>query len=124
MIQPDARAESRLNLSVLPFYDINAWTLRFGPVVVKRYRHAARNQQAILEALQHSEWPRHIVDPLPDADIDDVDPRSRLANTVKRLNQNQVCKLLHFRMDGTGAGIYWTINEDVLDAVNAQDNPS
>lgn len=108
-VSPAAQAGSRQQLC----YDSSSWVLSIGRIIVKKFRHAALNQQLILEALEHSGWPDRLDDPLPHSE--DIDPRDRLANTVRRLNRNQCCPAVRFRMDGTGQGLCWTLDHAVID---------
>lgn len=96
-----------------PHYDASSWVLAIGNITVKKFRHAARNQQLILESLEQAGWPAHLDDPLPHSE--DVNPRDRLANTIRRLNRNQVCPVVRFRMDGTGYGLCWTLDHTAID---------
>ncbi len=73
--------------------------------IVKRFRLTAPNQELVLTVFQEEGWPSRIDDPLP--------PRVgllakiRLRDTIKFLNLNLDPALIHFRGDGTGAGIIW-----------------
>ncbi len=66
----------------------------------------AENQARLVEAWEEAGWPRRFDDPLPPTH--DVDAKTRLRNTLKRLNRHQVHCLLHFAGDGTGRCAIWT----------------
>jgi hypothetical protein len=89
-----------------PVWDGARRELRLGAIVVKRFRQPAKNLETILAAFQEDAWPPRIDDPLPGGD--NVDPRERLHNAVKRLNQQKV-RLIRFQCDGTGQGILWEL---------------
>ena len=73
--------------------------------MVKTYRLPSPTQETVLGAFQEEGWPRRIDDPLPPKA--EQDPKTRLHNTIKRLNRCQQHKVLHFFGDGTGTGICW-----------------
>jgi hypothetical protein len=79
--------------------------LEWQGVLVKRFRLPATNQETILSVLHEEGWPPRIDDPLPQTE--GIDPKSRLRDALKRLNRNQVNRLVCFRGDGTGCGILW-----------------
>jgi hypothetical protein len=72
---------------------------------VKRFRLPARNQELVLAAFEEEGWPPHIDDPLPSRL--DHDAKQRLHDTIRRLNQHQINRLIHFRGDGRGCGVLW-----------------
>jgi hypothetical protein len=88
-----------------PRWDAAFRVLRVGNKVVKEYRLPSRNQETILEAFQEEGWPHSIDDPLPP--LAEVEPKSRLHDTIKRLNRHHKDRLIRFRGDGTGEGICW-----------------
>lgn len=83
--------------------DIRA--LIFRGRIVKRFRWPAVNQEAILNAFEEDGWPERIDDPIPPQI--GQEPKRRLADTIKCLNRKHMHHLLHFRGDGTGAGVIW-----------------
>jgi hypothetical protein len=89
-----------------PHWDSGARELWLGRTLVKRFRHAAPNQERILAAFQEESWPTHIDDPLPPSD--GVDPKRRLHDTVNHLNQHQQNGVVHFRTNGNGTGVCWS----------------
>ncbi len=97
-------AERRAPAKV-PRWDAACRELRWGTKVVKRFRVPALNQELILAAFEEECWPPHLDDPLPNND--NTDPKQRLQDTIKRLNRNQVNRLILFRGDGSGTGILW-----------------
>jgi hypothetical protein len=79
--------------------------LWWGNSLVKEFRVPAANQERVLAALQEEGWPTRIDDPLPPEP--NVDPKSRLHDTIKALNRHQLHRLLRFTGDGRGWGICW-----------------
>jgi hypothetical protein len=65
----------------------------------------AANQEVVLAALEEQGWPGRIDDPLPPSH--NTDPRTRLHDTIKALNRNQVKRLPSFQGGGTGRGVIW-----------------
>jgi hypothetical protein len=90
-----------------PSWDESRRELRVGEALVKRFRVPARNQETILAVFQEEGWPAGIDDPLP-ADADVV-PQLRLNSAIKRLNDNQLNRMIHFHGNGNGDGICWEI---------------
>ena len=88
-----------------PQWDAEYRTLRVGQCVVKEYRVPSPNQEAILAAFQEEGWPHRIHDPLPP--LGDIEPKSRVHDTIKRLNRHHKERLIRFRGDGTGEGVCW-----------------
>lgn len=74
-------------------------------LLVKRFTQPAPHQEVVLGALQEEDWPARIDDPIPGRSGPQA--RKRLQDTLARLNQHQVNRLLRFRGDGTGEGILW-----------------
>jgi hypothetical protein len=99
-----AVAQSRLN-EQKPSWHRDVKELRFGECVIKRFRWVAVNQETILMAFEEENWPARIDDPLPRKLTQD--PKTRLHDTIKCLNQNHRMRLLRFTGDGTGEGIRW-----------------
>ena len=90
-----------------PYWDAGARELSLGRTLVKRFRHAAPNQERILTVFQEENWPTHIDDPLPPRD--GLDAKRRLHDTVNHLNQHMQNARIHFRMNGAGTGVCWSI---------------
>jgi hypothetical protein len=89
-----------------PQWDKHARILRVGEQVVKHFRVPASNQELILSAFQEEGWPPSIDDPLPPAP--EIDAKRRLHDAINRLNGNQKVRLLVFKGNGNGRGVYWT----------------
>ncbi len=88
-----------------PHWDAEYRVLRLGQCVVKEYRVPCRNQEAVLAAFQEEGWPHRIDDPL--SPQGDIEPKSRLHDTIKSLNGHHKERLIRFRGDGTGEGVCW-----------------
>lgn len=93
----------------LPNWEPHERRLVYRGQVVKRFRMPAVNQETILSAFEEESWPSRIDDPLPQ--LDDIDPKRRLHDTIKCLNRNQHHEMIRFRGDGTGEGITWELTE-------------
>jgi hypothetical protein len=85
-----------------PRWDASRRELWFGGERCKRFRQPTKTQELILSAFEKEGWPDRIDDPLP-AGPDD-DPRQRLSDAVRKLNNN---RYLRFELDGTSEGILW-----------------
>jgi hypothetical protein len=92
-----------------PQWDAVYRELRVGKCVVKEYRVPSLNQESILLAFQEEGWPHRIDDPLPPQE--NIEPKCRLHDTIKRLNRSQKNPLIRFRGDGTGEGVCWEYTE-------------
>jgi hypothetical protein len=88
-----------------PIWDVSLRELHWRGRLVKRFRSPAVSQEIILAAFQEEGWPQRIDDPL--ARPSGADPRQRLHDAIRGLNRNQRERLLRFRGDGTGQGIFW-----------------
>lgn len=88
---------------VKPRWDAVRGELWLGQQLCKRFRQPAANQRLLLDAFEKQGWPARIKDPLPWGPDDD--PRQRLADTVRRLNQHN--SFLRFELDGTSQGVLW-----------------
>ena len=88
-----------------PRWDAACRELRCGPIVIKRFRRPAPNQERILATFEELRWPERIDDPLPKAG--EVPAATRLHEAVKSLNGGQCCRLLQFGGDGAGRGVRW-----------------
>jgi hypothetical protein len=87
-----------------PHWDAERRQLRYGGIVVKEFRGRPGTQELILAVFEEEEWSPRIDDPLPPAD--DIDPPTRLRETIRRLNGGQLSPLMRFQADGRG-GILW-----------------
>jgi hypothetical protein len=76
-----------------------------GSRVVKEYRVPCPNQEAVLAAFEEEGWPHRIDDPL--SPQGEIEPKSRLHDTIKRLNRHHKEPLIRFQGDGTGEGVCW-----------------
>jgi hypothetical protein len=92
---------------VIPCWDRELRQLLWQGKLVKQLRVPAPNQELILSAFEEEGWPRRIDDPLPLCR--DIDARTRLHDTVKRLNYGQIEATIHFGGDGTGEGVQWRL---------------
>jgi hypothetical protein len=90
---------------IVPRWDGDRRQLWYRETLVKRYQQPAPSQETILSAFEEDGWPPRIDDPLPMED--GLDPHDRLHDAVKRLNRDQVVRLLVFRRDGSGEGVEW-----------------
>lgn len=90
-----------------PRWDAQRGEFWFGGRLCKRFRQQAQNQRLVLAAFEEECWPNRIDDPLPPDP--EVDHRQRLADTVRRLNDNP---LIRFELDGTGEGILYAARAD------------
>jgi hypothetical protein len=90
-----------------PEWDATRRTLFLGTTPVKRFRVPAKNQEIILSVFQEEGWPSHIDDPLPVSPH--IDPRTRLHDTINRLNRSQTHACVRFRGNGHGNGVLWEL---------------
>lgn len=88
-----------------PEWNVHRHELLVNQQLIKRYRWPAENQEAVLNAFQEEGWPARIDDPIPPQS--NIDPKRRLADTIKCLNRNHLVHLVRFRGDGTGEGVLW-----------------
>lgn len=95
--------------SSLPIWDCDARKLFFRSVLVKWFKWRAANQEVVLSAFQEEGWPSRIDDPL--CPRPDQDPKRRLSDTIKCLNQKQTNEVIRFHGDGSGEGIVWEAHE-------------
>ncbi|MGI9519350.1 MAG: hypothetical protein ACR2NP_20025 [Pirellulaceae bacterium] len=89
----------------VPVWNPRRHELSFCGQLIKKFKWRARNQEAVLHALQSRGWPDQIDDPL---EIDyRVDAKRRLHDTIKCLNRGHARPLIRFHGDGTGRGVIW-----------------
>ncbi len=103
-------ASSKLNATVqptTPIWDRDLQELRLGNQIVKRFKVPAPNQETVLAVFQEENWPVYIDDPLPPHP--NIDPKSRLHDTINSLNRNQQENLIQFRGNGSGKGVRWEL---------------
>jgi hypothetical protein len=91
--------------AAIPSWDGELRELRFGEVVVKRFRQQAPSQELILEAFEEEGWPLCLDDPLPPAP--EQDSKRRLRVTISNLNRSQLEQLIHFHGGGDGKTVCW-----------------
>jgi hypothetical protein len=90
-----------------PHWDAGCRQLLVGPILVKRYRQPAANQEKILEAFEEEGWPPRIDDPLPPRY--EQDTKRRLHSTINNLNRGQERQILHFYGGGDGQTVAWKL---------------
>ena len=88
-----------------PHWDRIRRELRLGGVTIKQFKVPAHDQELLLAGFEELGWPARMDDPL--SPNGHRDPKSRLHDAIKRLNQHQSHRLIRFRGDGTGRGISW-----------------
>ena len=91
----------------LPNWDAERRTLCVNREIVKHFKWAAANQEAILAAFEEEGWPARIDDPL--IPQPNQDSKRRLSDTIKCLNRKQKNALIHFHGDGTGEAVVWEL---------------
>jgi hypothetical protein len=91
--------------TMVPYWDGETRTLFFCGRIVKDFRTKAGNQIKIIEAFAAKGWMQRIENPL--ARKNNNASRTRLYQTLKRLNQHQKQANFRFHCDGTGHGIIW-----------------
>jgi hypothetical protein len=88
-----------------PVFDTARRELRVGNRLIKRFKQPALSQETILAAFEEEGWPYRILNPLPPKP--NQDSKQRLHDAIIRLNRGQKHRLLRFKGDGTGEGIFW-----------------
>jgi hypothetical protein len=106
----------------LPQWDAEYRALRVGGCVIKEYRVPSTSQEAILTAFQEEAWPHRIHDPLPP--LDNIEPKTRLHDTIKRLNRHHKQRLIRFHGDGTGEGVCWDYVDSAILALPVETVPA
>jgi hypothetical protein len=81
--------------------------LLVGPIVVKKFRQRAANQEKILEVFEEEGWPPLIDDPL--SPQQEQDSKRRLHITINNLNRCHQRHLLHFHGGGDGQTVAWRL---------------
>jgi hypothetical protein len=95
--------------SARPHWDGDRRHLWYKGSLVKQFRGRPSTQELILAVFEEEGWPPRIDDPLPPKG--DLDPKTRLRNTIARLNRAQRNALLWFEADGRG-GVLWSPREE------------
>ena len=93
--------------SVRPRWDSERRILTLNGTIVKQFKWAAQNQEAVLCAFEEESWPHRVDDPLKPCP--EQDSKRRLSDTIKCLNRKQSNPIIHFRGDGTGEGVVWEV---------------
>src|SRR5438045_3921480 len=88
-----------------PRWDRRSRTLYLVDQVLKRFGRPAPNVERILDAFEKQKWVLRIRNPLPH--VRGVDRKRQLHETIQNLNRRLGRRLLIFRGDGTGDGIFW-----------------
>jgi hypothetical protein len=92
---------------IKPKWDRDLQELRLGNEIVKRFKVPAPNQEMVLAVFEEENWPVYVDDPLPPHP--NIDPKSRLHDTINSLNRNQQNNLIQFRGNGSGKGVRWEL---------------
>ena len=95
--------------AIKPKWDRDLQELRLGNQIVKRFKVPAPNQEMVLAVFEEENWPVYVDDPLPPHP--NIDPKSRLHDTINSLNRNQQNNLIQFRGNGSGKGVRWELVE-------------
>jgi hypothetical protein len=90
-----------------PVWNPQTAELWFRGRLVKRFRNAASNQRAILDAFQDRAWPERVTDPLPWPERKGIKLKARLHDAIKNLNRDQKVRWLHFYGTDAGRGVGW-----------------
>jgi hypothetical protein len=90
-----------------PCWDAVQRQLLVGPIVVKKFRQRAANQEKILEVFEEEGWPPLIDDPL--SPQQEQDSKRRLHITINNLNRCHQRHLLHFHGGGDGQTVAWRL---------------
>ena len=89
----------------LPSYDQDRREWRFLGYLLKRFKVAAPEQEAVLLRFQEANWASRIDFPLPR--LSGINPKEHLKEAIRHLNRNRKAPLIHMEGDGTGLGIRW-----------------
>lgn len=102
-IPPTANGE--VSTSSIPNWNADLRELTLDSKIVKQFKWPAPNQEIILDTFQLEGWRQRIDDPL--SPQPNQDPKRRLNDTIKNLNQKQQQAWIRFRGDGSGEAITW-----------------
>jgi hypothetical protein len=105
----DHHRNGTTSVAIKPHWNEARRELTLNGTVVKRFRVPAHNQQLILSTFEEEGWPDHIDDPLPVSG--DIDPPTRLHDTINKLNGRQTKRLIRFSGNGTGTGVFWKLRQ-------------
>lgn len=81
--------------------------LRFRGRLVRRFRNAASNQRAILNAFQRAGWQPVIANPLPRDKAGANRVKERLHDAIKNLNRGHACRCIQFYGTNGGCSVGW-----------------
>jgi hypothetical protein len=112
----------RPEATVRPNWDRETRRFVVGEQLVKHFRVPSPNQAAVLDAFQEEGWPRWVDDPL--SPLPDQEPKRRLRDTIKCLNQHQVSRAIRFHGDGTGQRVSWALMVGAEESTQAQNRPA
>jgi hypothetical protein len=90
-----------------PVWDSATGELRFLSCLVRRFRNAASDQRAVLDAFQRQGWPERVKDPLPHSGEEGLNVKKRLRDTVKNLNRDHEAPGMHFYATDAGRAVGW-----------------
>jgi hypothetical protein len=91
----------------VPVWDSPHGELQFRGRLVRRFRNAASDQRAVLDAFQSHDWPEWLKDPLPRPEGRRLNPKRRLHDTIKNLNRGHKTRCLHFYGADAGRAVGW-----------------
>jgi hypothetical protein len=94
-----------------PHWDPQRRELRLDGHLVKRFRVPSPNQESILHAFEEEGWPARVDDPL--SPEPEQNPKRRLNDTIKSLNQHHQATVLRFRADGCSEGVCWELTPEI-----------
>ncbi len=97
------REDLQASAALKPRWDGQRGELWFGDRLCKRFGQQAKDEKIILAAFEQAGWPARIDDPFPRDR--DTDPHQRLADTARRLNQQN--SSLRFEVEDTSLAIVW-----------------
>jgi hypothetical protein len=89
----------------VPHWDAATRKLWFGKDLIKQFKVPAKNQELVLAAFEEDGWPPCTDDPLPPQD--GIDSKSRLHDTIIRLNRSHKTKRIRFHGNGNGLAVHW-----------------
>jgi hypothetical protein len=89
----------------VPHWDAAGRKLWFGKDLIKQFKVPAKNQELVLAAFDEEGWPPCIDDPLPPQD--GIDAKTRLHDTIIRLNRSHQSKCIRFHGNGNGLAVHW-----------------
>ncbi len=102
---PPHAAGETTDAALIPRWNPELCELTYSGQLIKRYRVPAHNQKLVLDTFEELRWICCIDDPLPPEG--DLDPKRRLADTIKSLNRGQFARLIKFYGNGEGQQVCW-----------------